>query len=131
MRQTIGHAQTRRFVDAKLIERLLLRSVALCREHGLIDGTQLSVDGFDVEADAALAGLRASLAPVDDGDGAPGTPGACAEAPTRENADGDGPALPRGSPRLELDEPRSGPTPTRRGCNARSTSQTDPDLSLN
>jgi len=32
--QTISHAQTRRFVDAQLFERLFLRSVALCREHG-------------------------------------------------------------------------------------------------
>ncbi len=63
--QTISHAQTRRFVDAKLFERLFLRSVALCREHGLIDGTHLSVDGFHVEANAALASLRASLTPVD------------------------------------------------------------------
>src|SRR4051812_45787341 len=59
--QTISHAQTRRFVDAKLFERLFLRSVALCREHGLIDGTHLSVDGFHVEANAALSSLRASL----------------------------------------------------------------------
>ena len=64
--QTISHAQTRRFVDARLFERLFLRSVALCKEHGLIDGTHLSVDGFHVEADAALASLRASLAPVAD-----------------------------------------------------------------
>ena len=64
--QTISHAQTRRFVDARLFERLFLRSVALCREHGLIDGTHLSVDGFHVEADAALQSLRASLAPVED-----------------------------------------------------------------
>src|SRR5436190_19403524 len=62
--QTISHAQTRRFVDAQLFERLFLRSVALCREHGLIDGTHLSVDGFHVEANAALASLRASLEPV-------------------------------------------------------------------
>src|SRR5436190_4032745 len=70
--QTISHAQTRRLVDAKLFERLFLRSVALCREHGLIDGTHLSVDGFHVEADAALASLRASLEPVEDcGEGDP------------------------------------------------------------
>ena len=68
MHQTISHAQTRRFVDATLFERLFLRSLALCREHGLIDGTHLSVDGFHVEADAALASLRASLAPVEDGE---------------------------------------------------------------
>jgi transposase len=53
--QTISHAQTRRFVDAALFERLFLRSVALCKEHGLIDGTHLSVDGFHVER-----GLRQS-----------------------------------------------------------------------
>ena len=64
--QTISHAQTRRFVDAQLFERLFLRSVALCREHGLIDGTHLSVDGFHVEANAALASLRASLTSVED-----------------------------------------------------------------
>jgi hypothetical protein len=55
----------------------VLRSVALCEEHGLIDGTQLSVDGFDVEADAALASLRASLAAVEDS-------GASAESPIGE-----------------------------------------------
>src|SRR3954462_9173718 len=64
--QTISHAQTRRFVDAKLFERLFLRSVALCEEHGLIDGPHSFVAVFPVEADAALASLRASLAPVAD-----------------------------------------------------------------
>src|SRR5436190_27146 len=87
--QTISHAQTRRFVDARLFERLFLRSVALCREHGLIDGTHLSVDGFHVEADAALASLRASLAPVDDDEVAAGTPGASAEALAPDDS-GDG-----------------------------------------
>src|SRR3954454_289436 len=61
VRQTISHAQTRRFVDAKLFERMFFCSAALCRKHGLIDGTHLSVDGFHVEANAALASLRASL----------------------------------------------------------------------
>src|SRR4051794_23055330 len=91
--QTISHAQTRRFVDAKLFERLFLRSVALCREHGLIDGTHLSVDGFHVEADAALAGLRACLAPVED-DGAgvcAGTAGACEPARAPGASDGEVP----------------------------------------
>src|SRR5829696_8777844 len=103
--QTISHAQTRRFVDARLFERLFLRSVALCREHGLVDGTDLSVDGFHVEANAALASLRASLEPVaGSGDSEPagdrdGDAGASAEAPTDER------------PRLSLAEPRSGPTP--------------------
>ena len=119
--QTISHAQTRRFVDAKLFERLFLRSVALCREHGLIDGTHLSVDGFHVEADAALASLRASLAPVEDGDvfaetSGDGDGGAAAETPSR--------------PQLALAEPRSGPIPKRRSSNATSRSLTDPDAKL-
>ena len=119
--QTISHAQTRRFVDAKLFERLFLRSVALCREHGLIDGTHLSVDGFHVEADAALASLRASLAPVEDGDVFAESPGdgdggAAAETPT--------------APQSALAEPRSGPIPKRRSSNATSRSMTDPDAKL-
>jgi len=105
--QTISHAQTRRFVDAQLFERLVLRSVALCREHGLIDGTHLSVDGFHVEADAALASLRASLEPVADAGERDG--GAGAQAP------------PDDRPQLSLAEPRSGPTPKRRSSNATST----------
>jgi transposase len=117
--QTISHAQTRRFVDAKLFERLFLRSVALCREHGLIDGTHLSVDGFHVEADAALASLRASLAPVEDGD---------VQAET--SGDGYVPAGTSERPQLTLAEPRSGPTPKRRSSNATSTSLTDPDAML-
>ncbi len=113
--QTISHAQTRRFVDAMLFERLFLRSVALCKEHGLIDGTHLSVDGFHVEADAALNSLRASLTPIDgDGDG-----------------DGDDSVESRGGPPgLALAEPRTGPPPRRRSSNATSVSMTDPDAKL-
>ncbi len=59
--QTLSHAQTRRFVDGQLFERLFLRSLALCREHDLVEGTHFSVDGFHAEANAALASLRASL----------------------------------------------------------------------
>jgi transposase len=127
--QTISHAQTRRFVDAKLFERLFLRSVALCREHGLIDGTHLSVDGFHVEADAALASLRASLGPVEN----------CGEddrahSPSgNSDRDGDGDGGLEGSgpgPQLALVEPRSGPTPKRRSSNATSISRTDPDAKL-
>jgi transposase len=119
--QTISHAQTRRFVDAGLFERLFLRSVALCREHGLIDGTHLSVDGFHVEANAALSSLRASLGAVADGG-----EGDSAPAPS-----GDGDEGARGSrPQLALVAPRSGPTPKRRSSNATSTSRTDPDAKL-
>jgi transposase len=119
--QTISHAQTRRFVDAKLFERLFVRSVALCREHGLIDGTHLSVDGFHVEADAALASLRASLGPVEVGD-------VCARA--SGDRDDDVCAGTPARPQLGLAEPRSGPTPKRRSSNATSASQTDPDARL-
>lgn len=129
--QTISHAQTRRFVDAKLFERLFLRSVALCREHGLIDGTHLSVDGFHVEANAALASLRASLAPVADGDAGDQT-----EQPTPagqdDRDDGEEPdvSAETSRPQLRLVEPRTGPTPKRRSSNAMSASRSDPDAKL-
>lgn len=131
--QTISHAQTRRFVDAKLFERLFLRSVALCEQHGLIDGTHLSVDGFHVEADAALASLRASLASVeDDDDAGVGTSDASAKAPMPDGGGGDGdvPAGASARPQLMLVEPRSGPAPKRRSSNATSSSRTDPDAKL-
>jgi hypothetical protein len=119
--QTISHAQTRRFVDAGLFERLFLRSVALCREHGLIDGTHLSVDGFHVEANAALASLRASLEPVEGGGEDEPAP-----SPSGDGEDG----LEQSRPQLALVAPRSGPTPKRRSSNATSTSRTDPDATL-
>jgi transposase len=129
--QTISHAHTRRFVDARLFERLFLRSVALCREHGLIEGTHLSVDGFHVEADAALASLRASLVPVADADASAEAPAADGDLGGDASAEAladDGSAEAR--PRLSLVEPRSGPTPKRRSSNATSTSLTDPDARL-
>src|SRR5262245_62202821 len=60
--QTLSHAHTRRFVDAALFERLFVRSLELCKQHGLVEGTHVSIDGFHAEADAALSSLRASLA---------------------------------------------------------------------
>src|SRR6266571_4035303 len=116
--QTLSHAQTRRFVDGALFERLFLRSVALCDEHGLVEGTHLSVDGFHAEANAALTSLRASLALV-----AVDEPGA------EQRADGERPEPPP-APRLSLAEPRSGPTPKRTSSNRRSVSRTDPDAKL-
>src|SRR2546425_2230600 len=110
--QTLSHAQTRRFVDGALFERLFLRSVALCREHGLVEGTHLSVDGFHAEANAALASLRASLVLV-----AVDEPGA------EEPADGER-CEPPPAPQLSLAEPRSGPTPKRRSSNQTSVSRT-------
>jgi transposase len=115
--QTLSHAQTRRFVDGALFERLFLRSVALCCEHGLVEGTHLSVDGFHAEANAALASLRASLALVVDPPGAD-EPG---DGEQRE---------PAPAPQLSLVEPRSGPTPKRRSSNQTSVSRTDPDAKL-
>ena len=127
--QTISHAQTRRFVDAKLFERLFLRSVALCCEQGLIDGTHLSVDGFHVEANAALASLRASLAAVPADWSEPAA--VDGEAPRSEDDGGgarDCSAQPR--PQLGLVKPRTGPTPKRRSSNATSVSRSDPDAKL-
>jgi transposase len=119
--QTISHAHTRRFVDAGLFERLFARSVTLCKEHDLIDGSHLSIDGFHSEANAALQSLRASLA--------------LAAAPEEgdDAGDGDGPpeaAEPTGRPQLALAEPRSGPTPKRQSSNRTSASKTDPDARL-
>jgi len=113
--QTLSHAHTRRFVDGQLFERLFLRSVALCCEHGLIEGTHLSVDGFHAEANAALASLRASLALV------------ASDEPDGHDSAHEEPSAP---PRLSLAEPRSGPTPKRRSSNQTSVSRTDPDAKL-
>src|SRR5712691_11803028 len=115
--QTLSQAQTRRFVEGALFERLFLRSLDLCKQHGLVEGSHLSVDGFHAEANAALASLRASLALV-----AVDEPGA--EEPAEA-----GPP-PSGPPQLSLAEPRSGPTPKRRSSNQTSVSRTDRDAKL-
>lgn len=118
--QTLSHAQTRRFVDGRLFERLFLRSLALCREHDLLAGTHLSLDGFHSEANAALSSLRASLAlaaAAEDGE----TDAREVEEPFGEPAE---------RPQLSLVEPRSGPTPKRNSSNATSVSLTDPDAKL-
>jgi DDE family transposase/transposase-like protein DUF772 len=116
--QTLSHAQTRRFVDGRLFERLFLRSLDLCKQHGLVEGTHLSVDGFHAEASAALASLRASLALV-----------AIDEPSPEQPAEGERPAPPT-PPQLALAEPRSGPTPKRRSSNQTSVSRTDPEAKL-
>ncbi len=119
--QTLSHAHTVRFVDGDLFERLFTRSVALCAKHGLLDGTHLSVDGFHAEADAALASLRASLAPTSE-------PGAM-EAPGAESGDqGTAPTPPPAE--LKLAAPHTGATPKRRSSNSTSVSITDPDARL-
>lgn len=115
--QTLSHAQTRRFVDQQLFERLFMRSVALCREHDLTDGTHLSVDGFHSEASAALQSLRASLEAVDGG------------GETEAAGDAEPEAKPE-RPQLALCAPRSGPTPKRRSSNETSVSRADPDAKL-
>jgi transposase len=114
--QTLSHAQTRRFVDGQLFERLFLRSVALCSEHDLLDGSHLSIDGFHSEANAALSSLRASLALV------------AAEEGERSDDEQYDEACER--PQLSLVEPRSGPTPKRESSNATSVSRTDADAKL-
>ncbi len=136
--QTLSHAHTRRFVDAALFERLFVRSLELCKQHGLVEGTHISIDGFHAEADAALASLRASLALAsapEVGAGADAEPGgapepdgqlALGEQPGGQGGDGDGDKRPP----LALAEPRSGPTPKRRSSNATSVSRTDPEARL-
>ena len=101
--QTLSHAHTRRFVDAALFERLFLRSLELCKQHGLVEGTHLSIDGFHAEADAALASLRASLA--------------LARAPEAEAGDEAEPSgAARQSPPASLPSTRSRPAPGGRGA---------------
>lgn len=116
---TVSVNQTRRFIDGRLFERLFSRSVALCREHELLDGTHLSIDGFHTEANAALSSLRASLGPV------PGP-----EAQARPEDGEPEPEPPRQAPQLSLAPPRRGPTPRRRSSNASAISTTDPDARL-
>lgn len=113
--QTISEAQTLRFADGDVFERLFLHTVALCKEHELIEGSHLSVDGFHAEANAALRSLRASLEPID---------GEAACEPEPEEAPAPDP------PQLRLAEPRSGPTPKRKASNATASSTTDADARL-
>jgi transposase len=114
--QTVSEAHSRRFVDCQLFERLFLRTVALCSEHSLLDGTHLSVDAFHAEADAALASLRASLA--------------LAPAAEQSGCESEFEPEPPSAPQLTLAEPRSGPTPRRRSSNQTSVSRTDADAKL-
>ena len=116
--QTLSHAQTRRFVDGALFERLFLRSLDLCKQHDLVEGSHLSVDGFHAEANAALASLRASLALV------------AVDEPGEEEPAGTEPPPLSAPPQLSLAEPRSGATPKRRSSNQTSVSRTDPDAKL-
>ena len=131
--QTLSHAHTRRFVDAALFERLFLRSLELCRQHGLVEGTHLSIDGFHAEADAALASLRASLA-VAAAAGAETEPSAGrASEPSGQLGLDQEPTESRAGverPALTLAEPRSGPTPKRSSSNKTSVSRTDPEAKL-
>ena len=134
--QTLSHAHTRRFVDATLFERLFVRSLELCKQHGLVEGTHLSIDGFHAEADAALASLRASLAlappeagtgdDLDSGEGS--APEPAGQLALEDERAGGRPGGER--PALTLAEPRSGPTPKRRSSNRTSVSVTDPEAKL-
>ena len=139
--QTLSHAHTRRFVDAALFERLFLRSLELCRQHGLVEGTHLSLDGFHAEADAALASLRASLALVPAPEAGAGEAFGRVEEeawkPAGQLALGEEPGggeAGGGSsgerPALALAEARSGPAPKRKSSNRTAVSGTDPEAKL-
>lgn len=108
--ETISEAQTRRFGDGDVCERLFLRTVALGKQQGPLEGGHLSVDGFHAEANAALRSLRASLEPI----------AGVASDQTSEQAAPDPPPL----------RPRSGPTPKRQASNATAVSTTDADARL-
>jgi transposase len=117
--QTVSEAYSRRFVDARVFEQAFQRTVALCAQQGLLEGTHLSVDAFHAEADAALKSLRASLAIAP----------ALASCEDVEPG-GEEPARSGAPPQLSLAEPRSGPTPKRRSSNQSSISRTDADAKL-
>ena len=135
--QTVSDAYSRRFLDGALFETLFARTVALCREHGLLEGTHLSVDGFHLEANAALQSLRASMhALAEPEPGSEGTPGACQELTEQQQpaaAQGSAGLAPADAPvaRLRLAEPGDLPAGKRPlPLNERLRSRTDPDARL-
>ena len=114
---TFSHAQTQRFADSSVFEQLFTAVLRQCTDAGLVGGRRLLVDATHIEADAALKSLRAELSLVaDDGDGETVTNEVDSEPPSR--------------PKLELAEPRTGPTPKRTASNATAVSRTDPDAKL-
>jgi len=113
---TVSVNQTRRFVDGRLFEQLFSCSVALCRTHDLLDGTHLSIDGFHVEANAALSSLRASLGAVEPAPPAPDVPAA--------------PAAPAAQLSLAPPPVTTAPPQGRQSSNATVVSHTDPDARL-
>ena len=134
--QTVSDAYSRRFLDGALFETLFARTVALCREHGLLEGTHLSVDGFHLEANAALQSLRASMHALAVAEpGSEGTPGACRELREGqpEAVEGSAGLAPAEGPaaRLRLAGPGDPPAGKPPGpLNERLRSRTDPDARL-
>ena len=131
--QTVSDAYSRRFLDGALFETLFARTVALCREHGLLEGTHLSLDGFHLEANAALQSLRASMHALAAPE--PGSaPSGCRELgqrqPQEAAAEGSAPAdVP--AARLRLAEPGDPPAGKPPGpLNERLRSRSDPDARL-
>ena len=111
---TLSYANCVRFAGSSVFEQLFIQVLAQCRERGLLDGRRLVVDATHVEADAALASLRAELS-VLEGDDNP------SESESESESE---------RPKLALAEPRSGPTPKRRASNATAVSRSDPDAKL-
>ena len=116
---TVSYAQCVRFAESSIFEQLFVQVLAQCREAGLLDGTRLVVDATHVEANAALASLRAELSVV--AESAPSDP---------DEDDPPPPATGGERRRLALAEPRSGPTPRRVSSNQTSVSLSDPDAKL-
>ncbi len=107
---TLSYANCVRFAGSSIFEQLFTQVLAQCRERGLLDGRRLVVDATHVEADAALASLRAELS-VLEGD----------DHPSESESE---------RPKLALAEPRSGPTPKRSASNTTAVSRSDPDAKL-
>ena len=137
--QTLSHAHTRRFVDAALFERLFLRSLELCKQHGLVEGTHIfrSTVSTPRRTRRWRACVRASPSrprrrPRASDEGRAGRGrlrrGPPASLRSKRQPGGGRPGGER--PALTLAEPRSGPTPKRRSSNATSVSVTDPEARL-
>jgi transposase len=116
---TFSYAQCVRFANSSVFEQLFTQVLASCRDAGLVGGSRLIVDATHVEANAALSSLRAELSAVE--------PAVEDDASALVDEE---PPCAWERPKLQLAEPRSGPTPQRKASNATALSRTDPDAKL-
>jgi transposase len=117
---TLSYAQCVRFADSSVFEQLFTQVLRACAQAGLLDGRRLVVDATHVEADAALASLRAELRAAEAPEQAAGDEGEPTGAPGKADE----------PPTLLLAPPRTGPIPRRRASNATARCLSDPDAAL-